>query len=36
MGIVRVQGDRLDREYLERTAGLIGADDLLRRALGER
>lgn len=36
LGIVHAQGDRLDRDYLERTAGLIGADDLLRRALGER
>ena len=35
LGIVRVQGDRLDRDYLERTAVLIGVDDLLRRVLGE-
>jgi hypothetical protein len=30
---VRVQGDRLDRDYLERHAALIGVDDLLHRAL---
>jgi hypothetical protein len=36
LGIVHVQGDRLDREYLERTAVLISVEDLLRRAFGER
>ena len=36
LGIVHVQGDRRDRDYLERTAVLIGVDDLLPRALGER
>ena len=36
LGIVHVQGERLDRDYLERTAGLIGVDDLLRRALGDK
>ena len=36
LGIVHVQGARLDRDYLQRTAGLIGVDDLLRRALGEK
>jgi hypothetical protein len=35
LGIVRVQGNRLDREYLEHAASRIGADDLLRRALDE-
>ena len=33
LGIVRVQGDGLDREYLSRSAILIGVDDLLLRAL---
>ena len=36
LGIVHVQGDRLDRRYLERTAVLIGVDDLLPRAFGEK
>ena len=35
LGIVHVQGDRLDRGYLERTAALIDVVDLLRRAFGE-
>jgi len=35
LGIVKVQGDRLDRDYLQRNAMLIGGEDLLRRALGE-
>jgi hypothetical protein len=36
LGIVRVQGDRLDVQYLERMAASIHVDDLLQRALGER
>ncbi len=35
LGIVHVQGDRMDRDYLERTAVLIAVDDLLRRAFDE-
>ena len=35
LGIVRVQTDRLDRDYLERTAVLIEVVDLLRRAMDE-
>ena len=35
LGIVHVQGDRMDRDYLERTAVLIDVADLLRRALEE-
>ena len=35
LGIVRVQSDRLDRDYLERTAALIEVVDLLRRAMDE-
>lgn len=33
--IVRVQGTRLDREYLREGAGVLGVSDLLERALGE-
>jgi len=33
--IVRVQGRRLDREYLRDDAGILGVSDLLDRALGE-
>lgn len=36
LGIVEVQGDRLDRDYLWRNAALIGGEDLLQRALTER
>jgi len=34
-GIVHVQGDRLDRPYLERGAATLGVVDLLERALRE-
>lgn len=33
--IVRVQGARLDREYLRDGAGILGVSDLLERALAE-
>jgi hypothetical protein len=33
LGIVRVQGPRLDREYLRQSAPLLGVQDLLDRAL---
>ena len=36
LGIVRVQGDALDEEYLRRWADALGVADLLRRALEER
>jgi hypothetical protein len=35
MAIVRVQGPRLDRTYLQRHAPILGVTDLLTRALGE-
>jgi hypothetical protein len=31
--IVRVQGNRLDRDYLAEGAGILGVSDLLERAL---
>ena len=34
--IVRVQGARLDLEYLREGAGVLGVTDLLERALAER
>lgn len=36
IGIVRVQADRLDREYLARGAALLGVTDLLDRALAQQ
>lgn len=33
LGIVRVQGDRLDRAYLDTNAPVLGVSDLLARAL---
>lgn len=33
LGIVQVQGERLNMEYLEESAALIGVSDLLQRAL---
>ena len=33
LGIIRVQGERLDRHYLERNAPVLDVGDLLRRAL---
>jgi Nucleotidyl transferase AbiEii toxin, Type IV TA system len=35
LGILRVSGSRLDREYLERWAAQLGVRDLLRRALDQ-
>lgn len=35
LGIVRVQGDRLDLAYLSRNAPVLGVSDLLARALEE-
>jgi hypothetical protein len=34
LGIIRVQRDRLDDDYLDRGAGLLGVEDLLDRARG--
>ena len=36
LGIIRVQGERLDQDYLQRNAAVIGVSDLLQRALGEK
>jgi len=32
LGVLKVQADRLDREYMQRTAVELGIDDLLRQA----
>lgn len=35
VAVVRVQGDRLDREYLHRVAAALGVSDLMDRILGD-
>jgi arsenate reductase-like glutaredoxin family protein len=35
LGVVKVQGDRLDKAYLQAWASRLGVEDLLQRALGE-
>lgn len=35
IGVVKVQGERLDKAYLEDWARRLGVEDLLQRALGE-
>jgi hypothetical protein len=36
IGIIQVQGERLDREYLTRQAARLGVPDLLSRAMADR
>lgn len=36
LGVLRIQGDALDREYLEKWARALGVDDLLARADRQR
>jgi hypothetical protein len=35
LGIILVQGDRLDQAYLSHSADALGVSDLLQRALSE-
>jgi hypothetical protein len=35
LGVLKVQGDRLDRDYMYHMAAELGAVDLLERALSE-
>jgi hypothetical protein len=35
LGLIKVQAERLDREYLTRWADTMGLTDLLRRAIAE-
>lgn len=36
LGVLRVRGDRLELDHMERWAGALGVEELLSRALGER